>query len=159
MASRILGMGDVLTLIEKAEQSLDKDEIEQHAKRIGTKDFNFEDFQAMLGQVKKLGPLNKVMEMLPGMGNLAKYKDQVDDKGMVRVEAIINSMTFTERRRPEIIDGSRRLRIAKGSGTTVQEVNRLIKQFHDMRKMMKQMKGGKRRPMAKMPFRDFPDLR
>ncbi len=159
MASRILGMGDVLSLIEKAEQSLDKDEIEVHAKRIGTKDFNFEDFQAMLGQVKKLGPLNKVMEMLPGMGNLNKYKDQVDDKGMVRVEAIIDSMTLAERRRPEIIDGSRRLRIARGSGTTVQEVNRLIKQFNDMRKMMKQMKGGKRRSMAKTPFRDFPDLR
>ncbi|AUW94538.1 signal recognition particle protein [Sulfobacillus sp. hq2] len=158
MASRILGMGDVLTLIEKAEQSLDKDEIEERAKRIGTKDFNFEDFQAMLGQVKKLGPLSKVMEMLPGMGALNKYKDQVDDKGVDRVEAIINSMTIQERRKPDIIDGSRRLRIAKGSGTTVQEVNRLLKQFNDMRKLMKQMKAGKKRGMPKLPLKGFPDL-
>ncbi|WP_028962266.1 signal recognition particle protein [Sulfobacillus thermosulfidooxidans] len=162
MASRILGMGDVLTLIEKAEQSLDKDEIETHAKRIGTKDFNFEDFQAMLKQVKKLGPLSKVMELLPGMGplNLNKLKDQVDDKGLDRVEAIINSMTILERRKPDIIDGSRRLRIAKGSGTSVQEVNRLVKQFYEMRKVMKQMKGsGHKRKFPKLPFKDFPDLR
>ncbi len=166
MASRILGMGDVLTLIEKAEESLDKDEIESHAKRIGTKDFNFEDFQAMLQQVKKLGPLSKVMELLPGgMGpfNLNKYKGQVDDKGLERVEAIINSMTASERRKPEIIDGSRRRRIASGSGTSVQEVNRLVKQFYEMRKLMKQMKGtGRKRKFPKMPFKDlkdFPDLK
>ena len=166
MASRILGMGDVLTLIEKAEESLDKDEMETHAKRIGTKDFNFEDFQAMLRQVKKLGPLSKVMELMPGaMGrlNLNKYKDQVDDKGLERVEAIINSMTAIERRKPEVIDGSRRRRIASGSGTSVQEVNRLVKQFYEMRKLMKQMTGsGRKKKLSKMPFKDlkdFPDFK
>ena len=166
MASRILGMGDVLTLIEKAEESLDKDEMETHAKRMGTKDFNFEDFQAMLRQVKKLGPLSKVMELMPGaMGrlNLNKYKDQVDDKGLERVEAIINSMTAIERRKPEVIDGSRRRRIASGSGTSVQEVNRLVKQFYEMRKLMKQMTGsGRKKKLSKMPFKDlkdFPDFK
>ncbi|MCL5972718.1 MAG: signal recognition particle protein [Firmicutes bacterium] len=153
MASRILGMGDVLTLIEKAEQALDKDDTERLAGRMTSNSFNLEDFRSMLNQVKKLGPLSKVMEMLPGMGQLSKFKGQVDDSSLVRVEAILDSMTVKERLRPDIIDGSRRRRIAKGSGTSVQEVNRLLKQFQDMRKMMHQFKGpGGKRKLAKMPF-------
>lgn len=153
MASRILGMGDVLTLIEKAEQALDKDDTERLAERMTSNSFNLEDFRNMLHQVKKLGPLSKVMEMLPGMGQLNKLKSQVDDSSLVHVEAILNSMTAKERLRPDIIDGSRRRRIAKGSGTSVQEVNRLLKQFQEMRKMMHQFKGpGGKRKLAKMPF-------
>ncbi|PSR34621.1 MAG: signal recognition particle protein [Sulfobacillus benefaciens] len=153
MASRILGMGDVLTLIEKAEQALDKDDTERLAERMTSNSFNLEDFRNMLHQVKKLGPLSKVMEMLPGMGQLNKLKSQVDDSSLVHVEAILNSMTAKERLRPDIIDGSRRRRIAKGSGTSVQEVNRLLKQFQEMRKMMHQFKGpGGKRKLSKMPF-------
>jgi signal recognition particle subunit SRP54 len=108
----------------------------------------------MIDQVKKLGPLSKVMEMLPGMGGqMAKMKDQVDDRGLVRVEAILNSMTKRERAKPEILDGSRRLRIARGSGTSVQDVNRLVKQFDEMKKVMRQMKGKKGRSrMGRLPF-------
>ncbi len=156
MASRVLGMGDVLTLIEKAEQALDKDDTERLAVRMTSNTFNLEDFRSMLHQVKKLGPLSKVMEMLPGMGQLNKLKGQVDDSRLVRVEAILNSMTVKERLRPDIIDGGRRRRIAKGSGTSVQEVNRLLKQFQDMRKMMHQFKGpGGKRKLAKTPFPPF----
>jgi len=153
MASRILGMGDIQTLIEKAEQNLDQEDTKELAKKIGRADFTLDDFQAMLNQVKKLGPLSKIMEMMPGMGQLAKVKGQIDDRSVVRVEAILNSMTKKERQRPEIIDGSRRLRIARGSGTSVQEVNRLLKQFEEMRKLMRQMKGkpGKSR-LGRMPF-------
>ncbi len=153
MASRILGMGDVVSLIEKAERALDKDDTERLAGRMSSNTFNLEDFQSMLHQVKKLGPLSKVMEMLPGMGQMNKLKSQVDDSSLVRVEAILNSMTVKERRRPDIIDGSRRRRIASGSGTSVQEVNRLLKQFQEMRKMMHQLKGsGGRKKMGKLPF-------
>lgn len=155
MASRILGMGDILSLIEKAEQTMDRDDTEELAKKIGRADFTLEDFQAMLKQVKKMGPLSKLVEMMPGMGQMAKMKNQVDDRSVVRVEAILSSMTRKERTRPDIIDGSRRLRIARGSGTTVQEVNRLFKQFEEIRKMMRQMKGkkgkGKNR-LGRMPF-------
>ncbi|MHB1610306.1 MAG: signal recognition particle protein [Sulfobacillus sp.] len=153
MASRILGMGDVVSLIEKAERALDKDDTERLAGRMSSNTFNLEDFQSMLHQVKKLGPLSKVMEMLPGMGQMNKLKSQVDDSSLVRVEAILNSMTVKERRRPDIIDGSRRRRIASGSGTSVQEVNRLLKQFQEMRKMMHQLKGsGGKKKMGKLPF-------
>ncbi|NMP22959.1 signal recognition particle protein [Sulfobacillus harzensis] len=154
MASRILGMGDILTLIEKAEASMDREDTQALAEKITKADFTLDDFRAMIDQVKKLGPLSKVMEMMPGMGGkMAKMKDKVDDRSVVRVEAILNSMTKKERQRPEIIDGSRRLRIARGSGTTVQEVNRLLKQFDEIKKMMKQMKGKKgRMRMPRMPF-------
>jgi signal recognition particle subunit SRP54 len=141
MASRILGMGDVLTLIEKAEQAMDADDTRELAQKIGRADFTLEDFRAMLAQVKKMGPLSKIVEMMPQMGALSKMRDKVDDRSVVRIEAILNSMTKKERMRPEIIDGSRRLRIARGSGTSVQEVNRLLRQFEDMRKLMKQMRG------------------
>ena len=153
LAQRILGMGDVLTLIEKAEQSLDQEDTAQLAGRMASNNFNLEDFRAMLGQVKKLGPLSKVMDMLPGMGQMGKIKGKVDDSSLVRVEAILNSMTVKERLRPDIINGSRRRRIALGSGTSVPEVNRLLKQFQEMRKMMQQFKGpGGKKRLAKLPF-------
>lgn len=154
MASRILGMGDVIKLIEMAEQSMDRDDTKALAEKIEKADFTLDDFRAMIQQVKKLGPLSKVMEMMPGMGGqMAKLKDKVDDRGLVRVEAILNSMTRRELARPDILDGSRRLRIARGSGTTVQEVNRLMKQFEEIKKVMRQMKGKKGRKMAgRMPF-------
>lgn len=151
MASRILGRGDILSLIEKAEQSINREDTEELTQKMMRADFTLEDFQSMLAQVKKLGPLSKVVEMLPGMGS--KIKGQVNDNKVVRTEAILNSMTIKERRRPDTIDGSRRRRIARGSGTSVQEVNILLKQFEEMRKMMRQMKGmkGKKR-LPKMPF-------
>lgn len=149
MASRILGMGDLIGLIEKAEASMDRDDTKALADKIEKADFTLDDFRAMIQQVKKLGPLSKVMDMMPGMGGqMAKMKDKVDDRSMVRVEAILNSMTRRELDRPDILDGNRRLRIARGSGTSVQEVNRLIKQFEQVKKMMRQMKGKKGRRMA-----------
>lgn len=161
MASRILGMGDVLSLIERAEAAMDRQDTEVLAKRLDTGEFTLEDFKAMILQVKKLGPLSKVLELLPQMGplqNLQKMKAQVDDRSLIRVEAILNSMTRAELRRPEIINGSRRRRIALGSGTSVQEVNRLLRQYEEMRKMMRQLKGmrkkqarGGRIPMPPWP--------
>lgn len=153
MARRILGMGDIISLIEKAESSMDHDHTQVLAEKIEKADFTLDDFRAMLEQVKKMGPLSKIMEMMPGMGGqMAKFKDKVDDRQVVRVEAILNSMTVKERQRPDILDGSRRLRIARGSGTTVQDVNRLIKQFNDIKKLMRQMKGKRGRRLGKMPF-------
>ncbi len=153
LAQRILGMGDVVTLIEKAEQALNQEDTEQLAGRMASNTFNLEDFRTMLRQVKKLGPLSKVMEMLPGMGKMGKLKGQVDDSSLIRVEAILDSMTIKERLRPDIINGNRRRRIAAGSGTSVPEVNRLLKQFQDMRKMMQQFKGpGGKKRLAKLPF-------
>lgn len=153
IASRILGMGDVLTLIERAEQAISPEDNEAMAKSLAGRDFSLEDFRTMLQQVKKLGPLSKVMDMLPASMGLGKFKGQVDDRNMVRVEAILSSMTVKERLRPDLIDGSRRRRIARGSGTSVQEVNRVLRQYEDMRKLMRQMKGMKnKRRMAKMPF-------
>lgn len=153
MASRILGMGDVVKLIEMAESTLDRDDTHALATKIEKADFTLADFRAMLQQVKKLGPLSKVMEMMPGMsGQMAQVKDKVDDRSLGRVEAILNSMTKRELARPDILDGSRRLRIARGSGTSVQEVNRLMKQFEEIKKMMRQMRGKKGRRMARMPF-------
>lgn len=153
MARRILGMGDIISLIEKAESSMDHDHTQVLAEKIEKADFTLDDFRAMLEQVKKMGPLSKIMEMMPGMGGqMAKFKDKVDDRQVVRVEAILNSMTVKERQRPDILDGSRRLRIARGSGTTVHDVNRLIKQFNDIKKLMRQMKGKRGRRLGKMPF-------
>ncbi|MCY0884495.1 MAG: signal recognition particle protein [Firmicutes bacterium] len=140
MAWRILGMGDVQTLIDQAEATFDREESERLAARIQEADFTLEEFRSMLLQVRKLGPLSRILEMLPGGAGLGKLKGQVDDRSLVRVQAIIDSMTRAERRRPEILNASRRRRIAMGSGTSVQEVNRLLKQFEDMKKMMKQMK-------------------
>ncbi|MEM5767053.1 MAG: signal recognition particle protein, partial [Bacillota bacterium] len=137
LASRILGMGDVLSLIEKAEQSLDLEKAQDMEKKMLRAEFTFEEFLEQLRQVRKLGPLDQLLGMLPGMGNLKKMPGmEVNDKEMKRVEAIILSMTKKERRNPQLIDGSRRRRIAKGSGTQVQDVNRLLKQFVEVKKMM-----------------------
>ncbi|HDQ44377.1 MAG TPA: signal recognition particle protein [bacterium] len=138
MASRILGMGDVVGLVEKAREAVDLEEAEKHARRLGKEAFTFEDFLDQLRQIKKMGPLSQVMGMVPGL-NLQAAKEDVDDSALVKAEAIINSMTLSERRKPNLIDGSRRKRIARGSGTTVQDVNQLIRQFQGMQKMMKHM--------------------
>ncbi len=139
MASRILGMGDVLTLIEQAEDKMDLGEAENMANRFASGQFNLEDFQGQIKQMKKLGPLKGVLKMLPGMNSDMLDKAKVDDNQFAKVEAIINSMTKGERRTPDIINGSRRKRIARGSGTTVSQVNKLLKQYRDMRRMMNQI--------------------
>jgi len=141
MASRILGMGDMLSLIEKAQAAIDAEKAAELERKMRRAEFTLEDFQQQLEQIKKMGPLDQVLEMLPGLGGKAKgLKDmKVDEKQMARTEAIIKSMTRQERLNPEIINASRRKRIANGSGTTLQDVNRLLKQFEDMRKMMKQL--------------------
>jgi signal recognition particle subunit SRP54 len=137
MASRILGMGDVLTLIEKAQSEFDQKEALTLAKKIKKKDFDLEDFQAQIKQMKKLGSLEQILRMLPGLGQLKQLKNlKPDEEEIVRVEAIINSMTKEERRNYRMINGSRKKRIAKGSGTNVQDVNRLLKGFSETKKMM-----------------------
>ncbi len=139
MASRILGMGDVLTLIEQAEEKLDLGEAEDLAQRFSEGQFTLDDFQRQIKQMRRMGPLKGVLRMLPGMRGDVLDKAKIDDQQFVRVEAIINSMTPGERRRPEIINGSRRKRIARGSGTTVSQINKLLKQYRDMRRLMKQI--------------------
>jgi signal recognition particle subunit SRP54 len=143
MASRILGMGDVLTLIEKAEKELDQEKAVEAAEKMAAAQFTLEDFLAQMQEVKKLGPLQDLLAMMPGVpGAKQQLKDlQVDERELVRTEAIIYSMTPAERVNPAIINGSRRLRIARGSGTTTSEVNSLLKQFAQARKMMKSMMG------------------
>ena len=155
MASRILGMGDVLSLIEKAEQALDQEQAEAAANRLMEGEFTLEDFLEQMQAVKKMGPINNLLGMMPGMPKELKGA-KIEDDQLKRVEAIIRSMTPVERRKPEIINGSRRLRIANGSGTSTGEVNRLVKQFSEMQKMMKRfggMAGGKKgkRRMPMMP--------
>lgn len=159
MADRILGMGDVLTLIEKAQDSFDAQQTADLQKRIKSADFNLEDFMSQLRQFKKMGPLDHIMDMIPGFGGLKKLRQdlQFDERDLSWTEAIINSMTIEERRRPEVIDGSRRRRIAGGSGTTVQDVNRLLKQFEQTKKMIRQLssfeKGIKKGTrMGRFPF-------
>lgn len=142
MASRILGMGDMLSLIEKAQENINADQAKELERKMRNDEFTFEDFLEQLEQVKKLGPLDQLLDMMPGMNKIKGAKDlKVDDKQMGRTVAIVKSMTTQEKRKPEIINASRRKRLALGSGTSVQEVNRLIKQFDDMRKMMKQFSG------------------
>jgi len=139
MASRILGMGDMLSLIEKAQAAIDAEKAAEMERKMRAAEFTFEDFLEQMAQVRKLGPLDQLLEMLPGMGKLKQLKDiQIDERQLARVEAIVKSMTTEEKRNPEILNHSRRRRIAAGSGTTVADVNRLIKQFDDMRRMMKQ---------------------
>ncbi|TCS79216.1 signal recognition particle protein [Tepidibacillus fermentans] len=157
MASRILGMGDVLTLIEKAQATVDEEKARELEKKIQKAEFTFEDFLYQLEQLKKMGPLDELLGMIPGMNKIKGMKDlKVDDKQLSHVEAIIRSMTKEEKAHPEIINASRRKRIAMGSGTSIQEVNRLLKQFEDMRKMMKQFssmaKKGKKKKGFKFPF-------
>jgi len=139
MASRILGMGDVLTLIEQAESRLDLDEAQHLADRFAQGEFTLEDFQRQIKQVKRMGSFKGMLKLLPGLGGGALDNVDVDDQQFVRVEAIINSMTPKERRQPDLINGSRRKRIARGSGTNVSQVNKLLKQYRDMRRMMKQI--------------------
>jgi len=151
MAGRILGMGDVLSLIEQAEEVFEKDQAEEAASRLLGGEFTFDDFLDQMRQVQKMGSLSSLMAMMPGVPKELKGV-QIDDKELQRVEAIICSMTSDERRRPELINGSRRLRIANGSGTTTGEVNRLVKQFQDMQKMMKKMGGmGSKKGKRRMP--------
>ena len=142
MASRILGMGDVLTLIEKAETAFDEAEAKKMEEKLRKADFTFEDFLEQMQAIKKMGPLSQVLGMLPGMSKLPIGDASVDEQ-LPKVEAIIRSMTAEERNNPTIIKGSRRQRIARGSGTTIQDVNQLVKQFDQVRKMMKSMGGGK----------------
>ncbi len=140
VVSRLLGMGDVLSLIEKAEAAIDVADAEKLEKKLRQNDFTLEDFRDQLRTIKKMGPLEHILGMLPGLGNMRQLADQKpDEKQLNRVEAIINSMTPDERRRHDLINGSRRKRIARGSGTTVEEVNRLLKQFVQMKKVFKQL--------------------
>src|SRR5829696_387132 len=142
VVSRVLGMGDVLSLIERAEAAIDVEDAERLEEKIRANDFTLEDFRDQLKTIKKMGPLEQIMGMLPGMGNLkALAENKPDEKQIARVEAIIGSMTPEERRKQHIINGSRRKRIARGSGTSVEEVNRLLKQFVQMQKMLKQLGG------------------
>jgi len=149
MAQRILGMGDVVSLVERAQQTFDEDEAKRINAKIRKNQFNFDDFLSQLEQIKKMGNLKDLMGMIPGMGKAMKGLD-VDDESFKPIEAIIRSMTPAERSSPELIDGSRRKRIATGSGRTIQEVNNLMKQFDDMRKLMKQMNkmGGAQKAMG-----------
>ncbi|MCI0617417.1 signal recognition particle protein, partial [bacterium] len=139
LASRILGMGDVLSLIEKAEEAFDRKQAEKLERKLRKEAFTLEDFRDQLLQIKKLGPISQIMSLLPGVNSSMMKNLNVDDKALVRIEAIINSMTLGERANHSIINGSRRKRIAKGSGTTVEEVNRLLKQFVQAQKMIKQV--------------------
>jgi len=144
LASRILGMGDLLTLIEKAEKTIDEDRARKLEKKVRHAALDLEDFLEQLQQMKKMGPLSQLIEMIPGLSTIARRAStEVDDKHLKKVEAIILSMTPEERRHPDIIDGSRRRRIARGSGTTPQDVNQLLNQFRQTQKLMKQMARGK----------------
>jgi signal recognition particle subunit SRP54 len=143
MAQRILGMGDVMSLIEKAERQFDEDEAKDLERKLRRNEFTLEDFLSQLKQVRRMGPLQNLLGMMPGLAGQQLKGMKVDERELDRVEAIILSMTAEERRRPELIKGSRRLRIARGSGTSVQAVNQLVKQFDQMRKLMRQIGKGK----------------
>src|SRR5690348_16978648 len=143
MASRILGMGDVLTLIERAEAAIEDEEKDELERRMMQGEFSFDDFLKSYKMIRRMGPLQGVLKMIPGMGKQLEGLDQVNDKELARVEAIILSMTPQERRVPHVIDGSRRKRIAAGSGTTVTQVNQLLEARKQMAKMMKMMGSGK----------------
>jgi signal recognition particle subunit SRP54 len=136
MADRILGMGDIVSLVEKAQQQFDEKQAREMQRKIAKNQFNFNDFMAQIQQIKKMGNLKDLAAMIPGMGKMLKDVD-IDDDAFKGIEAIINSMTAKERENPQIINVSRRQRIAKGSGTSLPEVNRLLKQFEETRKMMK----------------------
>ncbi|MGI6434253.1 MAG: signal recognition particle protein [Syntrophomonadaceae bacterium] len=158
MASRILGMGDVLSLVEKAQANIDREKALEMERKIRQQEFTLEDFKEQMQQVKSMGPLEELLGMIPGMGKqLKNMQISVDEKEIAHIEAIISSMTPRERRNPEILNGSRKKRIARGSGTRVQDVNRLVKQFEESRKMMKQFSdmGKKVKKGGLPPFR-FP---
>lgn len=160
MASRILGMGDVLTLIEKAQANIDEEKAKELEQKMRTASFTLDDFLDQLGQVRKLGPLDELLKMMPGANKIKGLNNlQIDEKQIAHVEAIIRSMTKQEKLHPDIMNSSRKRRIAAGSGRTVAEVNRLLKQFEDMKKMMKQMSGmqqkAKKKGGFKFPFKPF----
>ena len=148
MSGRILGMGDIVSLVEKAEEVIDEKEAMNAAKRMQSGKFDLEDFLSQMKQIKKLGPLEKLIKLIPGASKMGLNNINIDPKLMGRIEAIVLSMTPKERRHPEIIKASRKTRIANGSGTSVQEVNKLLSQFDDMKKMMKQFSNGN----MKLPF-------
>ncbi|NLB87640.1 MAG: signal recognition particle protein, partial [Syntrophomonadaceae bacterium] len=159
MASRILGMGDVLSLVEKAQATIDANKAKEMERKIRQQEFTLEDFLEQLQQVRSMGPLEDLLGMIPGMKKQMKgMQGEFDEKEIVKIEAIIQSMTPAERRDPSIVNGSRKKRIARGSGTKVQDVNRLLKQFEESRKLMKQFadlgKKGKRGglPPIRFPF-------
>jgi signal recognition particle subunit SRP54 len=160
LAQRILGMGDIVTLVERAEERIDRDEAERAAQRLMEAKFTLEDFRNQLQQVKKMGPIGQVLQMVPGASGLAgAAQAAVDDGEVKRIEAIIDSMTPTERREPHVIKASRRRRIASGSGTTVADVNRLLRQFEEMQKLLRQMSqtggrpGGRPGSLPRLPGR------
>jgi signal recognition particle subunit SRP54 len=151
MASRILGMGDVLSFIEKAEQTVDADRAQELERKIRKQEFGFDDFLDQMKQIRRMGPIGNLLGMLPGFGQMKQLKNaKVDERELDRIEAIVTSMTAEERRRPQIINGSRRKRIAAGSGTSVQAVNQLIKQFAQMQKMMRSLQQGKMPSMEQL---------
>lgn len=150
MASRILGMGDVLTLIEKAKDAISEEEALKMQKKLRERGFTLEDYLTQMESMKKMGNMNDIIGMIPGLGGMAKGQMNIDEKQMERTKAIIQSMTRRERLNPDIIKASHRKRIAQGSGTSIQEVNQLLKQFEMAKQMMKKMQGGKR--FGKMPF-------
>ena len=149
MAGRILGMGDIISLVEKVESEIDEKEAEKTAKKIQSGKFDLEDFLVQMKQIKKLGPLENIIKLIPGASKMGLNNVQIDPKQMAHIEAIVLSMTPKERRNPDIIKASRKTRIAKGYGLSVQEVNKLLTQFEQMKKMMKQMSNGN----MKMPFK------
>jgi signal recognition particle subunit SRP54 len=160
MAGRILGMGDVLGLIEKAEQHVDRAKAEEMVRKLRRSEFTLDDYKEQLGQVRKMGSLDQVLAMIPGIGSKARDVDtEAGEKEMRRHVAIIDSMTSLERREPSVLNGSRRKRIAKGSGTTVEDVNRLLKQYVQARKMMKQFGGGGGKMLKKLAARMPPQFR
>lgn len=158
LASRILGMGDVLTLIERAQQNLDQEQARQTAEKMLKAQFTLQDFLVQMQQIKKLGPLSQIMGMIPGFSQVAKeIPEEQTEKQFKRIEAIINSMTPDERRNPDLLNARRRQRIANGSGTTVQDVNELMREFKQMQKMMQQLgRGGKGRGLPRIP--GFPGM-
>jgi signal recognition particle subunit SRP54 len=144
LAQRILGMGDILSLVERAQETIDREEAERVAERMLANRFTLEDFRSQLNQVRKMGPIGQLMQMVPGAGQMASAAQEAVDGGeLTKIEAIIDSMTPEERRRPEIIKASRRRRIAMGSGTSTADVNRLLKQFAEMQRLMKALGSGR----------------
>jgi signal recognition particle subunit SRP54 len=151
MASRILGMGDVMSFIEKAEKTVDADRAVELERKIRKQEFGFDDFLDQMNQIRRMGPIGNLLGMLPGFGQLKQLKGaKVDDRDLDRIQAIVTSMTLEERRNPKLIDGSRRKRIATGSGTSVQAVNQLVKQFGQMQKMMRSLQQGKMPSMEQL---------
>jgi signal recognition particle subunit SRP54 len=151
MASRILGMGDVLSFIERAEKTVDADSAAELERKIRKQEFGLDDFLDQMKQVRRMGPIGNLLGMLPGFGQLKQLKTaKVDERELDRIQAIVTSMTHAERRNPKLIDGSRRKRIAAGSGTSVQAVNQLVKQFGQMQKMMRALQQGKMPSMEQL---------